>query len=78
MPGLLMGSDVVTEEETMQKANEAATMHGWDVDRYAHPELSLHGDDWELFYHGKSGQPGDFFLVIVKGRTGAVKLHGGY
>lgn len=68
----------MTEEEAMQKANEAATRHGWDLNRYAHPELSPHGDDWKLFYDGKSGQPGDWFLVIVNWRTGAVKVHGGY
>lgn len=68
----------MNEEEAVQKANDAATRHGWNLDRYGHPQLfRWHPDEWQLFYEG-SGQPGDWFLVRVNWRTGAIKVHGGY
>lgn len=66
----------MTEKEAVQKANEEATRHGWDLERYADPDIFAHGGGWELFYVGN--QPGDWFLVTVNARTGAVNAGYGY
>ncbi|WP_269633644.1 hypothetical protein [Pelomonas sp. BJYL3] len=72
----VQGRTRITVTAALSRAAAQARAEGWDLRKYAGPELCYSARDakWTVFYDGLDPLPGNHFMVLVDERTKASRL----
>ena len=70
----------IPRDEVLDIASRAAVAEGYDLEKFAAPKVTFdpEAEQWWLFFEGiVEPRPGNYFHVVVEGKTGKASVRHG-